>query len=127
MRNNLAYAEYGYNNTSIESKERLIEMLYEGILKFTSYSIRAIESDNIEKRTYWINKTTAIFVELQNSLKNVGGNMSEYLNGLYSYQIDLLISANINSSIKNLNTVISVTKSLLEAWREETGLNSDDN
>jgi len=47
MISNLAYNEYTQNNISIESKERLIEMLYEGILRFNYQAKKAIMKKNI--------------------------------------------------------------------------------
>jgi flagellar protein FliS len=121
MRSNLAYSAYSQNNVSIESSEKLIKMLYEGILKFTAQAKRSIELDDIEKKVYWINRTTAIFSELINSLNySNGGNIAHYLSGLYAHQLKLLAESNMNNSTKQLDEVISVTKELLSAWNEET-------
>jgi len=118
MISNLAYNEYTQNNISIESKERLIEMLYEGILRFNYQAKKAIMKKNHEKKSYWINRSVDIFIELINSLDLVQGNVGEYLNGLYLYQIKLLTSANIENDIEKIETVNKVIKGLLEAWRE---------
>ncbi len=118
MRTNLAYSEYTKNNISIESKEKLIEMLYEGILRFNFQAKKAINEKNYEKKSYWINRSVDIFVELINSLNFNGGDVAQYLNGLYSYQIQLLSSANIKNSTEDLDTVNRVVKGLLGAWRE---------
>lgn len=48
MKSNLAYAAYSRNNVSIESPEKLIEMLYEGILRFAAQARKAIENGDIE-------------------------------------------------------------------------------
>ena len=120
MRSNLAYSAYSQNNVSIESSEKLIKMLYEGILKFASQAKRSIELEDTEKKVYWINRTTAIFSELLNSLNYDGGEIAHYLSGLYTHQIRLLTEANINNDTKKLEEVISVTKALLTAWNEET-------
>jgi flagellar protein FliS len=121
MRNNLAYAAaYTQNNASIESPEKLIEMLYEGVLRFSAQAIRAIEEENIERRTYWINRCTAIFAELLNSLNYDGGTVAHYLSGLYTRQLQLLALANMNNDKANMEEVIGVTRKLLEAWRETT-------
>ena len=118
MRTNLAYNEYTQNNISIESKEKLIEMLYEGILRFNYQAKKAIKEKDYEKKSYWINRSVDIFVELINSLNFNGGEVAQYLNGLYSYQIQLLSSANAKNSTEDLDTVNKVVKGLLEAWRE---------
>ena len=118
MRTNLAYNEYTQNNISIESKEKLIEMLYEGILRFNFQAKKAISEKDYEKKSYWINRSVDIFVELINSLNFNGGEVAQYLSGLYSYQIQLLSSANAKNSTEDLDTVNKVVKGLLEAWRE---------
>jgi len=120
MRSNLAYSAYSQNNVSIESSEKLIKMLYEGILKFSSQAKRSIELKDTEKKVYWINRATAIFSELLNSLNYDGGDIAHYLSGLYTYQIKLLTESNINNDTQKLDEVISVTKILLNAWNEET-------
>jgi flagellar protein FliS len=126
MRSNLAYSAYSQNNISIESSEKLIKMLYEGILKFTAQAKRAIEIDDIEKRVYWINRTTAIFAELLNSLNyEAGGNVAHYLSGLYTHQLKLLAEANMQNSTTQLDEVLLVTKELLSAWNDETSNDLD--
>ena len=125
MSPNLAYATYSQNNISIESPEKLIEMLYEGILKFASLAKRAIETKNLEKKSYWINRTIAIFSELLNSISYEVGNISHYLTGLYLHQIKTLSIANIENDTKKIDEVLHVTKELLTAWREETKIELD--
>ena len=120
MRSNLAYSAYSQNNISIESSEKLIKMLYEGVLRFTSLAKRAMEENNIEKKTYWINRTTAIFSELINTLNYDGGQIAHYLGGLYMHQIKLLSEANISNDTKQLDEILHVTKELLNVWKEET-------
>ncbi len=118
MISNLAYNEYTQNNISIESKERLIEMLYEGILRFNYQAKKSIMTKNNEKKSYWINRSVDIFIELINSLDLTQGNVGKYLNGLYLYQIELLASANIENNLEKIETVNKVVKGLLETWRE---------
>lgn len=120
MYSNLAYSTYSQNNVSIESPEKLIKMLYEGILRFTSQAKRAIEDGNIEKRTYWINRTSAIFAELIHSLNYDNGRVAYYLQGLYTYQLKLLSEANLNNDTEKLDQVMNVARGLLDAWKDET-------
>ncbi len=120
--NNLAYNTYAKNNVAIESPEKLIEMLYEGILRFNAQAAAAITSNNIEKRTYWINRSMAIFIELIMTLDYSHGDIAQYLHGLYSYQQELLIEANLHNSLEKINEVNNVVKGLLEAWRESTSI-----
>ena len=98
-------------------------MLFEGVLRFTAQAKKAIQDGDIDKKVYWINRTIDIFAELINSLNyEKGGDISNYLNGLYSHQIFLLSTANIENTIEPLETVILVTKGLIDAWKDVTGV-----
>jgi len=118
MNSNLAYSEYTQNNVSVESREKLIEMLYEGILRFNYQAKKAIKNKDYEKKSYWINRSVDIFIELINSLNYEGGDVAKYLNGLYLHQIKLLSNANMKNKIEDIDIVNRVVKGLLEAWRE---------
>ncbi|MDP3586608.1 MAG: flagellar export chaperone FliS [Sulfuricurvum sp.] len=116
--NNLAYNTYTQNNVGVESPEKLIQMMYEGILRFNMQAKRSINEGDIERRTYWINRSNAVFAELINVLDYRQGDISHYLAGLYHYQLRLLIEANIQNDSGKLDEVNRVIKGLLEAWRE---------
>jgi flagellar secretion chaperone FliS len=116
--NNLAYNTYTQNNVGVESPEKLIQMMYEGILRFNMQAKRSINEEDIERRTYWINRSNAVFAELINVLDYSQGDVSHYLAGLYHYQLRLLIEANIQNDSEKLDEVNRVIKGLLEAWRE---------
>jgi flagellar protein FliS len=117
-----AYNAYTQNSINVESPVKLVEMLFEGILKFTSQAKKCMLEDDIEKQVYWINRTIDIFSELISSLDYSGEqkNLAEYLNGLYTYQIKLLTEANVECEPEKIEIVINVARGLLEAWREET-------
>ncbi len=119
---NTAYNAYTQNQTGVYSPEKLIEMLYEGLLKFTSLARRAIETGDMEAKAKYINRSTDIFIELLDSLSNDGSQMTAYLSGLYMHQIKSLAEANRKNSVKELDTIIHVVRVLLETWREETHL-----
>lgn len=121
MNNSLAYNTYAQNDIRVESPQKLVEMLYEGILRFNMQAKRAIALDDIEKRTYWINRSTAVLAEMMKNLDfNVEGDISHYLNGLYSHQLQVLSEANLENSSEKIDQVNRVVKGLLEAWREST-------
>lgn len=118
MYGNNAHNIYAQNNVGIESPAKLIEMLYEGVLRFNAQAKKSIKEFNIEKRVYWINRSTAIITELITILDPEQGDVSEYLEGLYNYEIQLLASAGAENNIDKLDEVSNVFKALLEAWRE---------
>mgnify|MGYP003957862763 CR=1 FL=1 len=113
---------YQQNSVNIESPNKLIEMLYEGVLRFITQAKKSILDDDIEKQVYWINRVIDIFAELISSLDHSGEQegMAAYLEGLYTYQIQLLTEANVECEVEKLDIVIKVVRGLLDAWREET-------
>ena len=118
MRSN-AYDLYQQNAVMVESPVKLVEMLYEGILRFCTQAKRNIESGDIEKKIYYINRVTDIFTELLNTLDyEKGGDVATYLAGLYTYQIKLLTQANVTNDVSKIDIVLNVAQGLLEAWRE---------
>jgi len=121
MYGNNAHNIYAQNNIGIESPAKLIEMLYEGVLRFNAQAKKAIKDKNIEKRVYWMNRSTAIITELIATLDmEQPGNISQYLEGLYNYQIQLITDAGYENNFLKLDECSNVFKVLLEAWRETT-------
>lgn len=120
MQNNAAYSAYMQNNVAIESPHKLIEMLYEGILKFLYRTKKAMDDNDIETKVYNINRANAIFFELINSLDYSQGDVAHYLCGLYTREIQLLSQANLDNDQAHINEVIHVVKELIEAWKEVT-------
>lgn len=120
MYNNLAYNTYTQNNIGVESPEKLIQMMYEGVLRFNMQAKRSIQEGDIERRTYWINRSNAVLTELINILDYNQGEIAHYLAGLYTYQLRLLVEANIQNDSAKLDEVNNVMKGLLEAWKEST-------
>ena len=114
------YNAYQQNNTMVESSEKLVTMLYEGILKFTGLAKRAMLNKDYEKKSYYISRTSDIYVELIASLDMKGGEIAEYLYGLYNYQLTLLAEANITNDVAKFDEALNVASVLIEAWREET-------
>lgn len=120
---NLAHNIYAQNNIQIESPAKLIEMLYEGVLRFNAQAKKAIKDKDIEKRVYWINRSVAIITELVAILDHEkGGDVAGYLEGLYNYEIQLLTLASVHNDEAKLDEVSNVFKGLLDAWRETTNV-----
>ncbi|WP_163555491.1 flagellar export chaperone FliS [Helicobacter suis] len=114
-----AYSLYQQNAVTVESPAKLIEMLYEGILKFAAQAKRYMEVEDIERKITYINKVTDIFTELLNILDyERGGEVAVYLTGLYTHQIKVLTQANVENDSSKIDLVMRVARGLLEAWRE---------
>jgi len=120
---NTAHDIYTQNNVGIESPEKLIEMLYEGVLRFNAQTKKAIKDKNIEKKFYWTNRSIAIITELISVLDfKQKGDIPAYLSGLYNYQIQILSQGAAYNEIEKVDECSNVFKHLLEAWRESTNV-----
>lgn len=117
---NTAYNTYNNINISVENQEKLVLMLYEGILRFVSRAKKAMSEKNVQDKVLFINKTSAIFMELSNSLDLSQGQVAHYLQGLYAREISRLIEANMKNDPALLDEVITVTRGLISAWNETT-------
>jgi len=123
MYGNNAHNIYAQNNVGVESPTKLIEMLYEGILRFNAQAKKAMKDSDVEKRVYWMNRSTAVITELIAILDmKQKGNMSQYLEGLYNYEIQLLAEAGNEKSTEKIDECSNVFRTLLEAWRESTNV-----
>jgi len=123
MYSKTAYNAYVENSVGIESPTKLIEMLYEGVLRFNAQAKKAIKEGNIEKKVYWLNRSISIITELSSSLDmKQSGKISQYLESLYDYEIHILTEACVDSDIGKLDECTNVFKGLLEAWRETTNV-----
>jgi len=113
---------YNQQAATTDDPYMLILKLYEGLLKFLSFVENAIESDNVEEKFEYINRSIAIFDELRNILDFDGGDVAYYLDGLYLYQIETLFTAGVDNNLSAIAQVKKVVTGLIEAWKEETGL-----
>ncbi len=117
-----AYSTYAQNDVGVESAEKLIEMLYEGVLRFNAQAKKAIKDENLEKKIYWTNRSISVVTELISVLDASQGQVAEYLDGLYAYEIKLLTLASLDNDADKLDEVSHVFKELLAAWRESTNV-----
>ena len=122
MYGNTAHSIYAQNNVGIESPEKLISMLYEGILRFNAQAKKAVKDKDVEKRVYWTNRSVAIVTELINTLDMSQGQISQYLGSLYDYEIKLLGEASAQNSIEKFDEVNNVFRELNAAWKETTNV-----
>lgn len=123
MYDNTAHDIYAQNNIDVESPIKLTEMLYEGVLRFNAQAKKAMKDGNVEKRVYWLNRSTSIITELISALDFKHGDVAPYLEGLYNYEIQLLVEAGNGKNVAKLDECSNVFKVLLDAWRETTHIN----
>ena len=105
---------------SLEDKEKLVLLLYVGILRFIAKAKKAMNAQNTQEKVLFINKASAVFMELSNSIDFSSADVAYYLNGLYAKAIARLMEANAKNDPALLDEVINVTCELVANWNANT-------
>lgn len=123
-----------YQNISVMTAppERLLLMLYEGLIKNVKIAREAIEEGDADTRRVALRKARDIVTELMSALNfEVGGEIAVNLHRLYRYIHGRLIQADITPTTEPLDHAMRVIDILNDArvravdiLHEEQGLNS---
>lgn len=116
--------QYLANSVNAASPEQLMLMLYDGAIRFISLSIQAIENGQIDKRAYYINKTTAIVSEFAATLDHsMDPKLAEDLDALYSYMLKRMLDANLKNETAPLIEVRKMLSDLRATWTQAIDIN----
>lgn len=97
---------------------KLIQMLYDGLIKNMNLAKVFIEQKNFEKKSEHINKALAILASLRGNLDlENGGDVAANLDGLYEYCYKTLFQSSAKNDLTALDEVIGHIQSLSEAWQ----------
>lgn len=111
--------QYRRNAISTSGQERLIIMMYEGAIKFTTMAIQSIDEGDIAGQGKYISKTHDIISELSLALDiEKGGEIALRLESLYQYMLSQLTIANIKSDRRILENIIKILSPLNNAWEQ---------
>ncbi len=113
------HAQYRRNEISTSSQGRLILMMYEGAIKFTSLALESMGKGDIAGQGKYIRKAHDIVNELSLALDfKKGEEVAARLESLYQFILSQLTLANIKSEQKPLQSVLNILNPLLEAWTQ---------
>ena len=122
--------QYRRNQISTSNQGRLILMMYEGAIKFTTMASESIAKGDSSNQGKYIQRAHDIINELSLALdfKN-GGDVAPRLESLYQFALSQLTLANIKSDPKPLQAVLNILNRLLEGWVKvyETSTNTNQN
>ena len=103
---------------TIEKKEDILLMLYEGALMFLRIAQRGIEEKNSRLKGENISKVLAILTEFDCALdREKGGELAENLSVLYRYMMNRLGAANIKNDPEALEEVERLLRELYEGFK----------
>jgi flagellar protein FliS len=116
--------QYLDNTVLSASPEQLMLMLYDGAIRFISLGMQAIDSGLIDKRAYYINKTTAIVSEFAATLDHSQNTqLAEDLDALYAYMLKRMLEANLKNDTAPLMEVKKLLSDLRSTWAQAIDLN----
>ncbi len=119
--------QYLANTVNAASPEQLMLMLYDGAVRFVSLAIQAIDNGQIDKRSFYINKTSAIVSEFAATLDhNQDAKLAEDLDALYSYMLGRLMDANLKNDPEPLREVKTMLSDLRATWAQAIEINKED-
>lgn len=101
------------------SPHRLIQMLMDGAIEKVAMAKGFMERDETALKGSHISWAISIIEGLRASLdKNAGGEIADNLDDLYDYMIRRLIRSNAENDAVLLEEVLSLMRSIRDAWEE---------
>jgi flagellar protein FliS len=109
--------QYLANTVNAATPEQLLLMLYDGAIRFAALAIKAIEDEQIDKRSYYINKSCAILSEFSATLdRSHDPELAYNLDGLYSYMQRQLMEGNLKDNAEPVKEVKAMLADLRATW-----------
>lgn len=108
-----------YLKTQVEtaSKEQLVVMLFDGIVRFTEQARKAIEEKQIEASHNALMRAQAIVMELIVTVdKDKGGDVAQNLMALHAYSFNCLVQCNLHKDVSKIDEVQNIYRNLREGW-----------
>lgn len=117
--NRNGYQAYQRNKYDTASPHKLIVMLYEGAIRFSSQAVKSMKDGNIVQTNEYLKKAQDIIYELIACLNlKDGGEIAANLNKIYLYVIDLLVKANMEKKVEYVTEAIGLINSIKSAWEQ---------
>jgi len=101
------------------SPHRLIQMLMDGAIEKVAMAKGFMERNEISQKGGHISWAISIIEGLRSSLdKSAGGDIADNLDDLYDYMIRRLVRSNAENNPDLLDEVVSLLRSVKDAWDE---------
>lgn len=119
MNNLNALNAYQSNSVNTASREKLLIMLLDGLVKFVRQGVIGIEEKNIKKSNENLKKSQGIILELQSTLDlKRGGEIAYSLNLLYDYIYRRLVECNIKKDLDIANECLEFCIEIRDTFQE---------
>ncbi|MBE6062471.1 MAG: flagellar export chaperone FliS [Clostridium butyricum] len=112
------YNIYKNNSINFASKEQLLLMLTDGLVKFSKIGRQAIKDKDIQKANDSLKRAQSIFSELMVSLDTNTGEWAKNLYNIYAYIKERLFDANMQKSVEIMDEIIPLIEDINNMWHE---------
>ncbi|MDD6794602.1 MAG: flagellar export chaperone FliS [Clostridiaceae bacterium] len=112
------YNIYKNNSVNFASKEQLLLMLTDGMVKFSKIGRQAIKEKDIQKANDSLKRAQSIFSELMVSLDTNSGEWAKNLYNIYGYIKERLFDANMQKSVEIMDEIIPLIEDINNMWHE---------
>lgn len=110
-------ARSAYQQTSVQtaSPERLLIMLYDGLIRFINVAGNALDSGDLPNAHANLIYAQDIVLELRSSLKSEY-EISKSLHDLYDFVLRKLIEANVTKDVAVVREIQPIVEELKDTW-----------
>ncbi|MGI9951224.1 flagellar export chaperone FliS [Moorellaceae bacterium AZ2] len=112
------YQAYQTNQVFTLSQEKLVLMLYDGVLRFCRQGLAALKNGDYEKTNKNLIRAQEILAELMAGLNFEAGEVARQLYRLYEFMHWYLVQANVNKSAAMVEEVMGLLQGLRDVWEE---------
>jgi flagellar secretion chaperone FliS len=116
--NTMGYEAYRKTQIQTADQGTLILLCYDGAVNFLRKGKKAIEENNTEDRSTFLNKAQNVIWELINSLNFDAGEIAHNLESIYNYMIRRIIEADYHNNVEAIDEVIHYLQELKESWEK---------
>jgi len=117
-----------YQNTQIQTsnQKQLIIMLFDGMDRFMSKALKAIEGRDIETAHSNLHRTGQILLELLSTLReDKGGEVAVNLKRIYVFCYEQIVIANLKKDTRMIRDVQQILGNLAEGFKQIAGGSSN--
>lgn len=113
------YQAYQTASVTTSNQKQLIIMLYDGMDRFLSKSVKAIKGGDIESAHTYLHRTGQILLELLSTLReDKGGEIAGNLKRIYVFCYEQVVIANLKKDIRMIRGIQEVLANLRGAWKQ---------
>ena len=120
----LARNRYLKDSVSTASPQRLVVMLYDGLVHDLQLAQQGVATGDVALVHTRLIRAQAIVTELQGSLDVSAWAGAADLSRLYTYVLELLVDANVRKDAEPVAQALAVVEPLQDAWRQALGATS---